>query len=110
MPLYKFIDQQERVYSFHEGCAHPGNLKAEFGHTYDLDSDPGDGRWEFVGPTPDDWGPDAAAKEPEVIDAKGKSNVVPSVAAEDVPDDAPEAETPSGDALDSEDDKASKKG
>ena len=101
MPLYKFTSEQERTYSFHDGCAHPGNLTVKFGRTYDLDSDPGDGRWEYVGPTPDDWGPNAESATEEIIDALGRSNVVPSV--EGTPEADSATQTPSGDALDSED-------
>ena len=80
MAAYKFIDTVERDYTF-EG----GNLKAEPGEIYDLETDPADGRWEFV--------TDAAM---------GKVADTVTVSVKDVEKDEV-SEAPTGDALDSTD-------
>ena len=43
MASFKYIDSVERTYVLESG-----NVHAEPGEVYELDSDPGDGRWEAV--------------------------------------------------------------
>ena len=90
MPLYKFTDSKERDYALEDG-----NVHAEPGECYELATDPGDGRWEFI--------PDSAKGTTTKLASADSTKVEAPEVTQAAPVVDSEPEVPSGDALDSTD-------